>query len=76
MRDLDGVQFEISYIGIENKVNVHLGGCTCYCKLCDLNGIPCKHVMAIVAFNRLKLKYFVHHYYFTETFKKAYAPFI
>ena len=74
--DLNNSVFEVTYIKARDKVKVNLSDRTYFCRLWELSGIPCKDVMATLAWNNLKRKNYVHSSYNVVVVKIIYAPFI
>jgi len=46
---------------------------TCTCRGWDLTGIPCRHALAVMREERLKVEDYVDDFYSLEKYKKAYA---
>jgi hypothetical protein len=53
--------------------NVDLVNSTCSCRQWQLTGKPCRHTLAWILTNRLRIKDFVHEYYSVNKFRAAYA---
>ncbi|KAL8487226.1 hypothetical protein ACS0TY_023773 [Phlomoides rotata] len=59
----DGSQY---FVNLENH--------TCSCRLWELSGIPCKHVVSAITHQRGELEEYVCDWYIVECYKKCYSP--
>ena len=49
---------------------------TCAYYIWDLTGIPCKHVVLVIAYKKKKAKNYVHSYYKVKTYLRTYSHLI
>lgn len=52
---------------------VHFVSRECICRAWQLNGLPCSHAIAAMRQEKVNIEDFVHPFYNTEKYKKAYA---
>ena len=43
------------------------------CRYWPINGMPCKHVVLCIGYNRGKIEDFCHEFYYVQTYQKIYS---
>lgn len=67
-------KFEVD--GPSGKFLCDLNELTCYCRMWDLTGIPCKHGVSALSYCGLELETFVHRCYYRGNYLQCYSNFI
>ncbi|XP_059650403.1 uncharacterized protein LOC132296203 [Cornus florida] len=67
-------KYDVEYFGIGEAVDLEKK--TCSCKIWNLTGIPCRHVVACIFLRKDLPESYVDPYYYRETYLKAYYSLI
>ena len=69
-----GSKFEVHCKGKQFVVDLEKHTCAYY--IWDLTGIPCKHVVLVIAYKKKKAKNYVYSYYKVKTYLRTYSHLI
>ncbi|XP_057432629.1 uncharacterized protein LOC130725413 [Lotus japonicus] len=68
--------FQVEHAGFEDQFIVDIDKQSCTCNYWELNGIPCRHVVACFNDKGLKPENYVHQYYLRATYEICYGHMI
>ena len=69
-----GTRWEVNSGGKQFVVDVEKRSCACNCW--DLNGIPCKHAVHVIAFRKEQVEDYMHDFYKKDTYIALYSHLI